>query len=245
MFEALRDEVAQVHKDVQLLREQVLTAGDDKVNLPVNVSRIISNVQVKFKCQPYRCVSVPSIIESREYREGGAQRNNETTLKTVTSLADDDVYRRGWTGIGVKEVTSRVRQLCARLVVVAGRGDELSAEAQQNATILLHSMIRMHLAAKRVLSKYKLNRQAFHWVLGEVEARFNAALVHAGECVGTVAAQSLGEPTTQMTLNTFHFAGVSAKNVTLGVPRLTEHINLAKTIKTPTVTAYLDPGARE
>ncbi len=40
--------------------------------------------------------------------------------------------------------------------------------------------------------------------------------------IGTVAAQSIGEPTTQMTLNTFHFAGVSAKNVTLGVPRLVE-----------------------
>lgn len=38
--------------------------------------------------------------------------------------------------------------------------------------------------------------------------------------VGALAAQSLGEPATQMTLNTFHFAGVSSKNVTLGVPRL-------------------------
>ncbi len=52
-----------------------------------------------------------------------------------------------------------------------------------------------------------------------------------GEMIGTVAAQSIGEPTTQMTLNTFHFAGVSAKNVTLGVPRLTEIINIAKNIK--------------
>jgi DNA-directed RNA polymerase II subunit RPB1 len=43
-----------------------------------------------------------------------------------------------------------------------------------------------------------------------------------------------------MTLNTFHFAGVSAKNVTLGVPRLTEIINLAKNIKTPSLTIFLD-----
>lgn len=59
--------------------------------------------------------------------------------------------------------------------------------------------------------------------------------------IGTVAAQSLGEPTTQMTLNTFHFAGVSAKNVTLGVPRLTELINVAKNIKTPSLSVYLQP----
>jgi DNA-directed RNA polymerase II subunit RPB1 len=57
--------------------------------------------------------------------------------------------------------------------------------------------------------------------------------------IGTVAAQSIGEPATQMTLNTFHFAGVSAKNVTLGVPRLKEIINIAKKIKTPTLSVYL------
>lgn len=49
----------------------------------------------------------------------------------------------------------------------------------------------------------------------------------------------MGEPATQMTLNTFHFAGVSAKNVTLGVPRLKEIINVAKNIKTPSMKIYL------
>jgi DNA-directed RNA polymerase II subunit RPB1 len=49
----------------------------------------------------------------------------------------------------------------------------------------------------------------------------------------------MGEPATQMTLNTFHFAGVSAKNVTLGVPRLKEIINVAKNIKTPSMKIFL------
>jgi DNA-directed RNA polymerase II subunit RPB1 len=57
--------------------------------------------------------------------------------------------------------------------------------------------------------------------------------------VGSIAAQSLGEPATQMTLNTFHFAGVSSKNVTLGVPRLKEVINVAKRIRTPSLTVFL------
>ena len=57
--------------------------------------------------------------------------------------------------------------------------------------------------------------------------------------VGALAAQSLGEPATQMTLNTFHYAGVSAKNVTLGVPRLRELINVSKTPKTPSMTVFL------
>ncbi|KAF9603034.1 hypothetical protein IFM89_033759 [Coptis chinensis] len=62
-----------------------------------------------------------------------------------------------------------------------------------------------------------------------------------GEMVGCVAAQSVGEPATQMTLNTFHYAGVSSKNVTLGVPRLREIINVAKKIKTPSLSVYLNP----
>jgi hypothetical protein len=57
--------------------------------------------------------------------------------------------------------------------------------------------------------------------------------------VGALAAQSLGEPATQMTLNTFHYAGVSAKNVTLGMPRLVEILNMTHNPRTPTMTVYL------
>ena len=63
--------------------------------------------------------------------------------------------------------------------------------------------------------------------------------VQPGEMVGALSAQSLGEPATQMTLNTFHYAGVSAKNVTLGVPRLKEIINVSKKPKTPSLTVFL------
>ena len=57
--------------------------------------------------------------------------------------------------------------------------------------------------------------------------------------VGSIAAQSMGEPATQMTLNTFHSAGIASMNVTLGVPRLKEVINVAKTIKTPSLSIFL------
>ena len=87
--------------------------------------------------------------------------------------------------------------------------------------------------------EHKLNLEAFEWVLGEIEAKFQQAQVQPGEMVGALAAQSLGEPATQMTLNTFHFAGVSAKNVTLGVPRLKEIINVSKKPKTPSLTIFL------
>jgi DNA-directed RNA polymerase II subunit RPB1 len=137
-----------------------------------------------------------------------------------------------------KEAIDKVNSLLERLVVVVG-DDPLSVEAQLNATTNFRILVRSMLASKRVLRDFRLSRAALEWVIGEIETRFNVAMVNPGEMVGVLAAQSIGEPATQMTLNTFHYAGVSAKNVTLGVPRLKEIINVAKTPKTPGLTIYL------
>lgn len=69
--------------------------------------------------------------------------------------------------------------------------------------------------------------------------KYAKALVEPGEAVGAIGAQSISEPGTQMTLKTFHFAGVASMNVTLGVPRLKEIINASKIISTPIITAKL------
>ncbi|KAJ3216817.1 DNA-directed RNA polymerase II subunit rpb1 [Dinochytrium kinnereticum] len=135
-------------------------------------------------------------------------------------------------------VIEGVKQLLDRLVVVRGH-DLLSVQAQQNATLLFQILIRSTFSTKRVIDEYKLTPQAFEWILGEIETRFNQAIVHPGEMVGTIAAQSIGEPATQMTLNTFHLAGVGSKKVTSGVPRLKEVINVAKNLKTPSLSVYL------
>ena len=60
-----------------------------------------------------------------------------------------------------------------------------------------------------------------------------------GDAVGALAASSIGEPSTQMTLKTFHFAGVASMNITQGVPRINEIINANKNITTPIITASL------
>ncbi|CAI5448922.1 unnamed protein product [Caenorhabditis angaria] len=68
------------------------------------------------------------------------------------------------------------------------------------------------------------------------------AVTEPGTAVGAIAATSIGEPSTQMTLKTFHFAGVASMNITQGVPRIKEIINAVKTISTPIITAsLLDP----
>lgn len=71
--------------------------------------------------------------------------------------------------------------------------------------------------------------------------KYLKSVVDPGEAVGIVAGQSIGEPSTQMTLNTFHLAGHSAKNVTLGIPRLREIVMTASAnIMTPTMTLILN-----
>ena len=143
-----------------------------------------------------------------------------------------------------KDVVQKVNGLLERLVVVVG-DDVLSVEAQKNATTLYSILIRSLLASKRILMEHRLTSAALDWILGEVESRFHQAKVNPGEMAGVLAAQSIGEPATQMTLNTFHYAGVSAKNVTLGVPRLKEIINVAKTVKTPGLTVYLEESVAQ
>ncbi|KII64531.1 DNA-directed RNA polymerase II subunit RPB1 [Thelohanellus kitauei] len=137
-------------------------------------------------------------------------------------------------------VIDGVRELIKRLIVVKGE-DKISVEAQSNATLLLSAHIRASLCCKQLQINHRLSTQAFEWVLGVIETRFNASIAQPGEMVGPLAAQSLGEPATQMTLNTFHYAGVSSKNVTLGVPRLKEIINVAKSPRTPSLTVFLKP----
>ncbi|KAG2670256.1 hypothetical protein I3760_14G077300 [Carya illinoinensis] len=71
-------------------------------------------------------------------------------------------------------------------------------------------------------------------------SRYHLKKIEAGTAIGAIGAQSIGEPGTQMTLKTFHFAGVASMNVTLGVPRIKEIMNGAKKISTPIITAALN-----
>merc|ERR1719450_1614167 len=152
------------------------------------------------------------------------------------------VSRRNPIDLNPMKMITGVRELLKKCIVVPG-DDRLSQQANENATILFQCLVRSTLCTKIVAETHKLSEEAFDWLLGEIETRFQQAQCAAGEMVGALAAQSLGEPATQMTLNTFHFAGVSSKNVTLGVPRLKEIINISKNPKAPSLTVFLQGNA--
>ena len=95
------------------------------------------------------------------------------------------------------------------------------------------------------LTKAKLSREGGDRAIRLTLENYKKALVEPGEAVGIVAAQSIGEPGTQMTLRTFHYAGVREQNVTLGLPRLIEIVDARRTPSTPIMTIYLDKEHRK
>ena len=95
-----------------------------------------------------------------------------------------------------------------------------------------------------ILMQNKLSKQGIEKVIKKIIDLTERAMVEPGEAVGVVTAQSIGEPGTQMTLRTFHYAGVKERNVTLGLPRLIELVDARKKPITPTMDIYLDEDHR-
>jgi DNA-directed RNA polymerase subunit A" len=94
---------------------------------------------------------------------------------------------------------------------------------------------------KKHLSEKEVTPDQFEGILNRVISEYQNTRIEACEAVGIIAAQSIGEPGTQMTMRTFHYAGVAEINVTLGLPRLIEIMDARKEPSTPTMTIYLEP----
>ncbi|MGB9914261.1 MAG: DNA-directed RNA polymerase subunit A' [Candidatus Bathyarchaeales archaeon] len=112
-------------------------------------------------------------------------------------------------------------------------------EVKEQLTPLLVEQLRQNLA------KAKLSKKGVEKAVKLTAEQYKRALMEPGEAVGIVAAQSIGEPGTQMTLRTFHYAGVKEQNVTLGLPRLIEIVDARRIPSTPIMTIYLTPEYRK
>jgi DNA-directed RNA polymerase II subunit RPB1 len=109
-------------------------------------------------------------------------------------------------------------------------------------TELFKTLYFYYLSPKELLIVKRFNRAALILLLDTIIMDYKRAIVSPGEMVGMIAGQSIGEVSTQMTLNTFHFAGVASKsNVTRGVPRIEEILALSSEIKNPSLSIYLKP----
>lgn len=99
-----------------------------------------------------------------------------------------------------------------------------------------------YMSPKELLMTHRFNRKGLNFLTENILTSYKKSIVNPGEMVGIIAAQSIGEPTTQLTLNTFHHSGISSKsNVTRGVPRIQEILSLSKDTKNPSLSIYLKP----
>jgi DNA-directed RNA polymerase subunit A" len=110
----------------------------------------------------------------------------------------------------------------------------IPAQYKKKFSSKLSDEIETQLQNAKVSAKTKVNK-----ILQTIDDEYEHMRVEAGEGVGLIAAESIGEPGTQMTLNTFHFAGVAEMNVTVGLPRIIELLDGSKSISTPMMEIYL------
>jgi len=109
-----------------------------------------------------------------------------------------------------------------------------------NVTRLFEILFYFNLSPKEILIKKRFNKQAVTVLMEHIILNYKKSIVHPGEMVGVIAGQSIGEPTTQLTLNTFHHSGVATKsNVTRGVPRIEEILRLTRNPDKPSATVFL------
>ena len=113
---------------------------------------------------------------------------------------------------------------------------------QGESLFITNILIKYHLASKRCIDEYKLTKLAFDYIVNIIKSLIDDSFVEPGEAVGPITAQSIGEPSTQLTLNTFHAAGAGAKSdvITTGVPRLKELIHVTANIKAPSMNIYMN-----
>ena len=148
-------------------------------------------------------------------------------LKRITSNV---CSKKKISNISPLEILSMNESLKSKLIV--------NKRFKNNHTI--HLLIDIHFHPKILIGTYKIQKEEYEILITTVEQLYEFSKISPGEMVGAVAAQSIGEPATQMTLNTFHYAGVSSKsNVTRGIPRLKELLSVTKNLKAPSVKVFL------
>ena len=125
------------------------------------------------------------------------------------------------------------------------KGIEGVLKKTQGYHIIWAALLRFYLSPQKLILQDRFTESAFDTLCEVLVTKNWQAWVQPGEHVGIIAAQSIGEPSTQMTLNTFHLAGVASKsNVTRGVPRLKELLKVTQNPKAVSLTIHLKPEFR-
>ncbi|KAF9436386.1 hypothetical protein BGZ76_004117 [Entomortierella beljakovae] len=164
----------------------------------------------------------------------------------INKYAEETIESPKWSKNCSKEFTASLlsyvkTQISGKLLNIREAHDMMSGEHDPGEEYddLDIDIGTSELIKKLVNTKLTVTKRQMERFMGVCWDKFMKAKIEPASAVGAVGAQSIGEPGTQMTLKTFHFAGVASMNITLGVPRIKEIINAAKVITTPIITTRL------
>jgi DNA-directed RNA polymerase beta' subunit len=120
--------------------------------------------------------------------------------------------------------------------------ENLYIKDTEQGMIYFHMLLRVYLSPKKLIIEQNFSKSMFDWIVLQVYEYFKEAIAQPSEMVGIIAAQTIGEMGTQMTLDSFHVSGTAAAvKATSGVPRLKEILSATKKTKTPTLIIYMKP----
>ena len=121
--------------------------------------------------------------------------------------------------------------------------DDLNINGQPNN--IMSSIVMFSMCPKEIIFRHHFNKTALNYITQLILSKYQQTRISPGEMVGPLAAQSIGEISTQLTLNTFHTAGKASAVTSGGVTRLKELMANSKKIKTPSINVYLDDEYRK
>jgi DNA-directed RNA polymerase subunit A" len=173
------------------------------------------------------------------------------TIEKIEEIQDDIVNYEEVAGGSIDKILSfaiLVRKEEAKIEFREPMEDKLGSDVKSIIKQLEKDGNRLPVKIAEQLAeakkKYKIDGKDFDRLIKATIEKYKETEVDPFEAVGIVGAQSIGEPGTQMTMRTFHFAGVAEMDVTLGLPRLIEIVDARKTPSTPSMTIYLSEKAR-
>ena len=144
------------------------------------------------------------------------------------------------TNINPFYINEELEKLFLKLEGLFKNNPKFVNSCEKNSLQLFKILVKINLNIKSIIITYNLTKEMFDYIINKIYLKYTNSLIDPGEMVGPLCAQCIGEPATQMTLNTFHHAGIGSKGaVTRGVPRMNELLSISKDIKTPSLSIYL------
>ncbi|XP_068255331.1 DNA-directed RNA polymerase III subunit RPC1 isoform X1 [Nyctibius grandis] len=185
---------------------------------PLEFKRVLDNIRAVYPCRSEPALSKNELVLT-----------SESIMKKNEFLCCRDSFLQTLTETGYEKYNEEIRKF------IKGVSEKIKKTRDKygindNGTTEPRVLYQLDRITPTQLEKF----------LETCRDKYMRAQMEPGSAVGALCAQSIGEPGTQMTLKTFHFAGVASMNITLGVPRIKEIINASKAISTPIITAQLD-----